>query len=178
MKSACMTLLIGVTFFCGAALQGQETSWGSVGGGYIYQFNDGTNGQWTSTRGWYVLPTFNVTKQVGAFADFANFYGKNQNVHAEFYGAAHGFSNRTRFTPSVFIGPGFIRDSYSGNITHSFAWCTGVGLSVRLTQLVSLHTIPIEYVDNTANGHTGSNFVLRVGFALTIPKKQSSLGLR
>jgi hypothetical protein len=151
--------LIGLPFFCGVVAQAQErqTEWGSVGGGYIYQFSESTtghdygsrtgDGNWTSTRGWYVLPTFNITKQVGAFADFSNLYGKAQNIHVELYGPFHVFSNKTRYTPFIFIGPGFIRDSNAGSITHSFVWCTGAGLTVRLTRLVSFQTIPIEYVD-------------------------------
>jgi hypothetical protein len=165
--------LMSLTFFCGAVAQAQqrEDERGSIGGGYIYQFTQGTTGQWTSSQGWYVLPTFNINKQVGVFADFANFYAKNQNAHVELYGALHGFLNKSRYTPFVFIGPGFIRDSYEGNITHSFAWCTGAGLSVRITKFVAFQTIPIEYVDNTANGNTGNNLVLRAGFAFTIPKQ-------
>jgi hypothetical protein len=37
-----------------------------------------------------VLPTFDINKQVGVFADFANFYGKDKNVHVEFYGGGVG----------------------------------------------------------------------------------------
>lgn len=173
MKVTSIVLVTVLVSFSGVVSRGQVAEWGDVGAGYIYQFTDLTCGNWTSTQGWYVLPTFNATKQVSVFADFANFYGKHQNLHVELYGAVHGFSNRTRYTPFIFIGPGFIRDSNVGNITHSFAWCTGAGLSVRLTRLVSFQTIPIEYVDNTANGNTGSNFVLRAGFALAIPKKQA-----
>jgi hypothetical protein len=32
-----------------------------------------------------VLPTFNINRQVGVFADFANLAGKDENVHVEFY---------------------------------------------------------------------------------------------
>jgi hypothetical protein len=173
MKATSRVLLMGLLFFGSAELQGQETDWGGVGGGYIYQFTDGANGHWANTQGWYVLPTFQVTKHVSAFADFANFYGTRQNVHIELFGAAHGFGNKTRYTPFIFIGPGFIRDSYAGDIAHSFAWCTGAGLTVRLTRLVSFQTIPVEYVDNTASGNTGRNLALRAGFVLAIPKKHT-----
>jgi hypothetical protein len=164
--------LMGSTFICSAMAPAQQRAaeWGSVGAGYIYQFTEGSASRWSSSQGWYVLPTLNITKSVGAFADFASFYARDQNAHAEFYGAFHGFSNPSRYTPFIFIGPGFIRASDRGNVAHSFAWCTGVGLTVRLTRLVSFQTIPIEYVDNTANGNTGNNFVLRAGLALTIPK--------
>jgi hypothetical protein len=144
--------------------------WGSVGSGYIYQLTEGTTGHWTSTHGWYALGTFNINKKVGVFADFANFYGKGQNLHVQLYGPFHAFSNKTRYTPFVFIGPGFIRDSRAGTITHSFAWCVGGGLNVRLTRWVSFQTIPIEYVMNTANYNVGNNFVARAGLAITIPK--------
>jgi hypothetical protein len=59
-----VVFLIGLAFFCGEVAQAQErqTEWGSVGGGYIYQFSEGTTGNWTSTRGWYeVLPAIKVT---------------------------------------------------------------------------------------------------------------------
>jgi hypothetical protein len=172
--------LVGLAFFWGASAHAQEkpAEWGSLGAGYIYQVS-GVSGQWPSTHGWYVLPTFNINKQVGVFADFANFYGKganfvgkDQNIHVELYGVFHGFHNKTRFTPFVFIGPGFIRNSYAGTVTHSFAWCTGAGLTIRLTRWVSFQTIPVEYVMNTANYNVGNNFVARAGFALTIPKKK------
>jgi hypothetical protein len=148
--------------------------WGSVGGGYIYQLTEGTTGHWTSTHGWYVLPTFNINKQVGVFADFANFYGKGQNVHLDLFGALHGFSNKTRYTPFIFTGVGRIRDSKARTITDSFAWFAGGGLTIRLTRWVSFQTIPVEYVMNTANWNVGNNFAARAGFVLTIPKSSRS----
>jgi hypothetical protein len=144
--------------------------WGSVGGGYIYQVTEGTTAHWTSSNGWYVLPTFNINKKVGVSADFANFYSKGQNIHVDLFGPFHAFSNKTRFTPFVFTGIGRIRDSKAGTITNSFAWYAGGGLMIRLTRWVSFQTIPIEYVMNTANYNVGNNFVARAGFALTIPK--------
>lgn len=53
-------------------------SWGSVGAGYIYQTTEGPKGGWTSSNGGYVLPTFNINKQVEVFSDFGNFYGRGQ----------------------------------------------------------------------------------------------------
>jgi hypothetical protein len=146
--------------------------WGSVGGGYIYQVTEGTASQWTSSNGWYVLPTFNINKKVGVSADFANFYSKGQNVHVDLFGSFHAFSNKTRYTPFVFTGIGRIRDSKGGTITNSFAWYAGGGLMIRLTRWVSFQTIPIEYVMNTANGNVGNNFVARAGLAITIPRKE------
>src|SRR5271163_722868 len=109
MKFKFVAFLVGLAFLCSAIAPAQD--WGSVGGGYIYQVTEGSTGNWTSTNGWYVLPTVNINKQVSVFADFANLYGKGQNVHAELYGISHGFGNKTRFTPFIFTGPGFIRDS-------------------------------------------------------------------
>jgi hypothetical protein len=141
-------------------------------GGYIYQLTEGTTGHWISTHGWYVLPTFNINKQVGVFADFANFCGKGQNIHLDLFGPFHAFHNKTRYTPFIFTGIGRIRDSNAGTITNSFAWFAGGGLTIRLTRWVSFQTIPIEYVMNTANGNVGNNFAARAGFALTIPKSK------
>jgi hypothetical protein len=178
-RKYCWHALAGLLLF-GLLLPGAclAQEWGSVGAGYIYQVS-GVGGHWPSTHGWYVLPTFNINKQVGVFADFANFYGKganfvgnDQNIHVELYGVFHGFQNKTKVTPFVFIGPGFIRNSYAGTVTHSFAWCTGAGLTIRLTRWVSFQTIPVEYVMNTANGKAGANFVARAGLALTIPKSR------
>jgi hypothetical protein len=169
-KLTFIVFLVGLAFFFGAVAQAQE--WGSVGGGYIYQVTEGTTGHWTSSNGWYVLPTFNINKKVGVSADFANFYSKGQNVHVDLFGPFHAFSNKTRYTPFVFTGIGRIRDSRAGTITNSFAWYAGGGLMIRLTRWVSFQTIPIEYVMNTANGNVGSNFVARAGFALTIPKSK------
>jgi hypothetical protein len=168
--------LLCATFFLSGVARAQEKpgEWGSVGAGYIYQATEGTgpaSGHWTSTHGWYVLSTFNINKQVGVFADFANFYGRGQNAHVELYGAFHGFSNKTRFTPFIFIGPGWIRASNAGTITHSGAWCVGGGMNVRLTRWLSFQTIPVEYVMNTANGNVGNNVVARAGLAITIPRK-------
>jgi hypothetical protein len=42
---------------------GFAQSWGSVGAGYIYQTSEGPRGGWTSSNGWYVLPTFNINKR-------------------------------------------------------------------------------------------------------------------
>ena len=165
--------LVGLLSLFDSAAQAQERqagSWGSVGAGYIYQTTEGTTGHWTSSHGWYALSTFNINKQIGVFADFANFYSTRQNAHVELYGALHGFSNRSRYTPFIFTGPGFIRDSKAGAIAHSFAWCMGGGMTVRLSRWVSFQTIPVEYVINTANGNVGNNFVARAGLALTIPK--------
>src|SRR5258708_37618388 len=123
--------LLGLAFFWGASALAQEkpAEWGSLGAGYIYQVS-GVSGHWPSSHGWYVLPTFNINKQVGVFADFANFYGKGQNIHVQLYGPFHAFSNKTRYTPFIFTGPGYIRDSLAGTITHSFAWCAGGGLTI------------------------------------------------
>jgi hypothetical protein len=174
MKFKFGVFLVGLAFFFGALAQAQEKQtgdWGSVGGGYFYQATEGTTGHWTSLHGWYVLPTFNISKEVGVFADFANISSKGQNIHLEFYGAFHGFSNKSRYTPFIFAGPGFIRDSNAGTITHSFVWCAGAGLTIRLSRWVSFQTIPIEYVMNTSNGNVGNNFVARAGLAFTIPRK-------
>lgn len=172
MKSKLIALLVGLAFFYGAVAQAQD--WGAVGSGYIYQLTQGTTAHWTSAYGWYVLPTFNINKQVSVFADFANLYGKGQNIHAELYGVSHGFSNKTRYTPFIFIGPGFIRDSNAGTISYSFAWCAGGGLMVRLTRWVSFQAIPVEYVMNAADGNVENNFDARAGLAITIPKMRSS----
>jgi len=76
---------IALAVSCSAVAPAQEKQidWGSVGGGYLSQLTEGTTGDWTSTHGWYVLPTFNINRQVGVFADFANLYGKDENVHVE-----------------------------------------------------------------------------------------------
>ena len=103
MKFRLVAFLVGLAFSCGAVAQAQE--WGSVGGGYLYQVTEGNTGHWTSFNGWYVLPTFNINKQIGVFADFANLYGKRTNLHIELYGVNHGFSNKTRYTPFIFTGP-------------------------------------------------------------------------
>ena len=145
-------------------------TWGSAGGGYIYQVSETSTGHWVSSNGWYGLGTYNINKQVGLFADFANFYTTGQNIHVQLYGVLHAFGNKTRFTPFIFLGPGFIRNSYVGAVNYSFAWCVGGGLLIRLTRWVSFQTIPVEYVMNTANGNVGNNFVARAGFALTVPK--------
>jgi hypothetical protein len=120
-----------------------------------------------------VLPTFNVNKQVGVFADFANVYAKDENVHVEFFGVFHGFANKTRLTSLIFTGPGYIRASSSGTIGHSLGWCGGGGLIVPLTRRLLFETIPVEYVINTANGNVGNNIVARAGFAITFPKRPS-----
>jgi hypothetical protein len=146
-------------------------NWGSVAGGYIYLLTESAPAHWTSSHGWNGRGTFNINKQVGLFADVAAFYATGQNIHVQLYGVLHAFVNRTRFTPSIFIGPGFIRNSKAGTVNYSFAACAGGGLSIRLMRWVSFQTIPVEYVMNTANWNVGNNFVARAGFALTIPKK-------
>jgi len=167
---------IALTVCCSAVAQPQENQidWGSVGGGYLSQITEGTTGDWTSTHGWYVLPTFNINRQVGVFADFANLYGKNENVHVEFYGVFHGFGNKTRVTPFIFTGPGYIRASSAGTISHSLGWCGGGGLTIPLTRRLSFEAIPVEYVINTADGSVGNNIVARAGFAITFPKGRRS----
>jgi len=117
-----------------------------------------------------VLPTFNINKQIGVLADFTNFYSNGHNIHGATFGPFHAFSNRTRYTPFVFVGIGNIRVSKAGTVTNSFGWLAGGGLMIRLTRWISFETIPVEYVMNTANGNVGNNFVARAGFALTIPK--------
>ena len=89
--------------------------WGSAGGGYIYQLTESAPAHWTSSHGWYGLGTFNINKQVGLFADFANFYAPGQNIHVQLYGVLHAFGNKTRFTPFIFIGPGFYLEFRGGN---------------------------------------------------------------
>jgi hypothetical protein len=126
---------IALALSCSAVAPAQEKQidWGSVGGGYLSQLTEGTTGDRTSTLGWYVLPTFNINRQVGVFADFANRSGKDKNAHVEFYGVFHGFANKTRLTPFIFTGPGYIRASSAGTISHSLGWCGGGGLTIRLT---------------------------------------------
>jgi hypothetical protein len=89
-------IALAVSYSAVAPAQEKQIDWGSVGGGYLSQLTEGTNGDWTSTHGWYVLPTFNINRQVGVFADFANLSGKDENVHVEFYGVFHGFANKKR----------------------------------------------------------------------------------
>lgn len=170
MKFKFLITLVGLVLFLGSTARAQD-AWGTAGGGYIYQFSQDYGGGWNSTQGWYGLGTVNINKDLGVFADFANFYRKGQNLHVQLFGPVHGFANRSRFTPFVFIGPGHIRDSYAGTVTNSFAWCMGAGMNVRLTRWVIFQTIPVEYVMNTANGNPATNFVMRAGFALSIPKK-------
>jgi len=171
-----IVLFIALTASCSAVALAQEKDidWGSAGAGYLSQLTEGTTGNWTSTHGWYVLPTFNINKQVGVFADFANLYGKDKNIHVEFYGVFHGFGNKTRLTPFIFTGPGYIRASSAGTISHSLGWCVGGGLTIPLTRRLSFEAIPVEYVVNTANGNVGNNIDARAGFAITFPKKRSS----
>jgi len=145
-------------------------SWGSVGMGYDYLLTKGTAGQWTSTNGWYALPTFNINKNIGVFADFTNFYGSGKNVHGTTFGPLHAFGNKSRYTPFIFAGIGKVRASDAGTVTNSFAWLAGGGFTIRLTRWVSFQTIPVEYVMSTANGNVGNNFLARAGIALTIPK--------
>jgi hypothetical protein len=168
-----LSLLLIAFSFGLAHAQDKETGgdWGTVGAGYIYMTTETPTGHWISSNGWYVLPTFNINKQIGVFGDFANFYNKGQNIHAQFFGALHGFSNRTRVAPFVFTGIGNLRDSNAGSIKDSFAWFAGGGFTVRLTRWVAFETMPVEYVMNTANGNVGNNFVARAGLALTIPKR-------
>ena len=123
-KFVVLFIVLAVSCSAVAPAQEKQIDWGSVGGGYLSQLTEGTTGNWTSTHGWYVLPTFNINRQVGVFADFANLYGKDENVHAEFYGVFHGFGNKTRLTPFIFTGPGYIRASSAGAISHSLG---GVG---------------------------------------------------
>lgn len=163
----CRRLLVAGSLLSGACF-GQ--SWGLVGVGYNYLLTEGTTGHWTSTNGWYVLPTFNINKQIGVFGDFTNFYGSGKNIHAELFGPFHAFSNETRFTPFVFVGIGHTRASNAGTITNSFDWAAGGGVMVRLTRWISFETIPVEYVMKTAGGNVGNNFLARAGFAITIPK--------
>lgn len=176
MKSKFVLSLVSVAmFFCGLA-EAQDHdqkagSWGSVGIGYIYQTSETPTGGWVSSQGWYVLPTFNINKQVGVFGDFANLYRKDQNIHVDLFGPFHAFTNKTRVTPFVFIGVGRIRNSNAGTVSNSFSFFGGSGMMIRLTRWVSFETIPIEYVMNTAGWNVGNNFDARAGFAITIPKK-------
>jgi hypothetical protein len=71
-------IALAVSWSAVAPAQAKQIDWGSVGGGYLSQLTEGTTGDWASTHGWYVLPTLNINKQVGVFADFANLYGKDK----------------------------------------------------------------------------------------------------
>ena len=84
---------------------------GFYGGGYIYQVSETPNGHWVSFHGWYGLGTYNITDRVSLFGDFPNFYATGPNIHIQLYGVSYSFANKTRFTPFVFIGPGFLRSS-------------------------------------------------------------------
>ena len=57
---------IALAVFCSAVAPAQEKQidWRSVGGGYLSQTTEGATGNWTSTHDWYVLPTFNINRQV------------------------------------------------------------------------------------------------------------------
>jgi hypothetical protein len=74
-KDFCQVCLVGLLLLSGRCV---AQSWGSVRAGYDYLITKGSNGDWTSTNGWYVLPTFNINKQIGVFADFTNFYGSGK----------------------------------------------------------------------------------------------------
>ena len=60
-------------------------TWGSVGGGYIYQVSETPNGHWASFHGWYGLGTYNITDRVSLFGDFPNFYATGQNILSATY---------------------------------------------------------------------------------------------
>lgn len=174
MKLKFVFSLVSLAIFFSGTGQAQEkrTAWGTVGAGYDNLLTEGKAGQWTGSNGWYILPTFNINKQIGVFGDFTNFYAKGLNVHGDTFGALHGFDNRTRFTPFGFIGGGVVRVSNAGSVTTSGALITGAGLMIRITPLVSFETIPVEYVMNTPNGNLSNNFLIRAGLAITIPKKK------
>lgn len=146
-------------------------SWGTVGFGYDYLLTENTAGNWVSSHGWYLLPTVSITKHVAVFGDFANFYSKGQNIHGDVFGPLYLFTNETRTTPFVFTGIGDIRDSDLGTVTNAFGWVAGGGFLFKLNSWLSLQTIPVEYVMNTAHSSVGNNFLARAGFVITIPKK-------
>jgi hypothetical protein len=166
-KDFCQMCLVGLLLLSGRCV---AQSWGSVGAGYGYLITKGSNGSWASTNGWYVLPTFNINKQIGVFADFTNFYGSGKNIHGTTFGPLHAFGNKSRYTPFIFAGIGKVRASDAGSVNNSFAWLVGGGFTVRITRWVSFQTIPVEYVMSTPNGNVGNNFLARAGIALTIPK--------
>jgi hypothetical protein len=166
-KKSWRVCLVGLLLLSGTCF---AQSLGSVGAGYDYLVTKGANGSWTSTNGWYVLPTFNINKNIGVFADFTNFYGSGKNIHGTTFGPLHAFGNKSRYTPFIFAGIGKVRASDAGSVNNSFAWLVGGALTVRITRWVSFQTIPVEYVMNTPNGNVGNNFLARAGLALTIPK--------
>lgn len=161
-------MIVAGLLLCGTC---SAQTWGSIGAGYIQQLTETRPATWTTVHGWYLLGNLNITRRLTLYADIPNFYGPGENVHVQLYGPAYSFPNKTRVTPFVFIGPGFVRDSRNGTVTTSFAWCVGGGFLVRITRWVSFQTIPVEYVMNIPNGKVVNNFVQRAGFALTIPKK-------
>lgn len=146
-------------------------SWGTVGFGYNYLLTEKPTGNWVSSHGWYALPTVSVTKHLGVFADFTNFYSKGQNIHGYVFGPMYQFTNESRVTPFVFTGAGDVRTSADAVVANNFAWVVGSGFLMKLNSWLSLQTIPVEYVLNTPNSSVGNNFLARAGFVITIPKK-------
>ena len=66
MKFKFVMSFIALAVSCSAVAPAQEKQidWRSVGGGYLSQTTEGATGNWTSTHDWYVLPTFNINRQV------------------------------------------------------------------------------------------------------------------
>jgi hypothetical protein len=93
--------LAALAFSYGVIAQAQE--WVSVGTGYLYQLTESNTGHWTSVNGWYVLPTFNINRQVGVFADFANIYSKKQNVHVELTASITDSATKRGIRPSSLL---------------------------------------------------------------------------
>jgi hypothetical protein len=147
---------------------------GAVSAGYTYLRTPTGNGDHANLNGWYFIPSVNLNKWFGVFADFTNFYGtsrgSNLTVHGFTFGPMVSWTNRTRITPVAFTEAGLVRSDLAGNVTDAFGWVVGGGLEVKMNSHMNLQVIPAEYILTRANGTNNNNYTMKIG--LTFPLKK------
>ena len=148
---------------------------GAVAGGWGYIWADQGNGERSNINGWFLKPSYNITKNWSVYLDFSNYYGKNSrgaiNQHSYTAGVSRTFPVSAHFKPGVFVQSGDVRVSNAGRITHAFTFLTGASVTVPLKPWLAVSVIPAEYVFGYPNGQTRNSYNAKASFVFSFGHK-------
>ena len=146
----------------------------SVAGGFDFSKNDEGNGH-SSLSGWYLDPSYSVTKHVSLAADFASTYGTWQGLHRNQQTYAGGlqftFQNSSKITPLFYTELGDSRSVTAGFASNAFMFEGGGGANVKLAGRLSLQLIPVEWDLSRSSGQTLNSYTAKIGVSIAIPQK-------
>jgi Outer membrane protein beta-barrel domain len=149
----------------------QDASKFDLFGGYSY-FNGSTSGATNrfSLNGWNAQASYNVTRWLGATADFGGYYGSPFKVGAHDYTFLFGPTinirtpHATPFVHALFGVDHFTATALGGSISNSaFAMAVGGGIDIPVKGMFSIRAGQFDWLRESHFNNTQNNFRLSTG---------------